>query len=1081
MTFHEKIVNADGFADLREIGIRCFEALSGKVWTDYNFHDPGITILEAVIYALSEIQVKASLPVEDLFLTGDPSYFPFLPPSYALSCEPVIPLDWKKSIIDLPGINRSWSSENKSITPPIYIDNLGTINLNGGNIISLKGVFDTYVELSSTELKLIDLSDIELNGNILRSVNVATFPQPDGSIEKFFVEFAFPFWESFPEGWQDESIVLDPPSIPGGIIYNSINNVFTALIKVTSAASAPFEGGVVIRFTPFFTNNTSETDLLNYAQNALSDISINGLLKRLNRKVAVIGKVLAGAQSIIESKRLLGTLYNPPKAARVQEIVIQADIRLSQALDYEVFVADIFLNIERLLSPFPDSYSEEELLSLESTLEQIYNGPLLSNGFLKDQSLLLQQEQQILYASDFINVILESSEFVNIAKLLAFTFSVYLNNYRISDSSGNCLKLSNSNIYRPRLSVVKSQIRLFRDGGVDEIRYDKGRVLNIFQDENINNIKRIELIHKKNIDYKKPDIPSSGYYSIQNDFPLVYGIGKNTLPESAPSTRLAQSRQLKAYLLLFEQLLSNSIRQMDNISQISSLNPSLSAMQPAGNLYDVPDVAQLLTGFLSSGIDWASFRNNIDNSYIQAINAAVETPDQFFARRNRYLDHLLARFGEDMTDYTALMLSNNYHDPAQINPPKKTAKWKITQDKLTFLRAIGEIESERGTGVEFCRFIKIAEDNPSQWYWHIFDPINKTDMLVSEKFSSNAQDCFDDLLNALPNLEKKDSYLISINAPYSIRVLANPPSGNTILANGANNFSDAKSAQNTIQKILNLCTKIWNSPNISGLEQKIGRFLGFDSINRRNLIGLKLSDYFLFEFDGANFAFSISMQDHSAWPLRSAFSYPDVITAGNDAQKVIVFGLDPANYAFSTTGGTTIITLSYPGGTLATISVPADTNAEELIEQWAIFLYHTFASQEGFYLLEHIQLLPRSKTSTLLSQTKFGINPYQYQISIIIPDGSDIGLLPSFIQNRLAGTDFRILLEKRLQSECPAHLFPYFIYPNSTEFANLQLLYKRWCIWKYLSESSGIELEMIQNDLVNWLNNSTPTQPTFIN
>ena len=36
-------------------GIDHIQKLSGKQWTDYNFHDPGITILEQICYALTDL------------------------------------------------------------------------------------------------------------------------------------------------------------------------------------------------------------------------------------------------------------------------------------------------------------------------------------------------------------------------------------------------------------------------------------------------------------------------------------------------------------------------------------------------------------------------------------------------------------------------------------------------------------------------------------------------------------------------------------------------------------------------------------------------------------------------------------------------------------------------------------------------------------------------------------------------------------------------------------------------------------------------------------------------------------------
>src|SRR6185437_6643311 len=45
------------------------------------------------------------------------------------------------------------------------------------------------------------------------------------------------------------------------------------------------------------------------------------------------------------------------------------------------------------------------------------------------------------------------------------------------------------------------------------------------------------------------------YYSIQNQYPNVYGINAYGVPAGAPIMRQAQAKQLKGYLLVFDQLL----------------------------------------------------------------------------------------------------------------------------------------------------------------------------------------------------------------------------------------------------------------------------------------------------------------------------------------------------------------------------------------------------------------------------------------------------------------------------------------------------------------------------------------------
>ena len=55
------------FDTLRSEAIQHLGKLSGKIWTDHNVHDPGITILEALIYALLDLGYRSNLPAVDIF------------------------------------------------------------------------------------------------------------------------------------------------------------------------------------------------------------------------------------------------------------------------------------------------------------------------------------------------------------------------------------------------------------------------------------------------------------------------------------------------------------------------------------------------------------------------------------------------------------------------------------------------------------------------------------------------------------------------------------------------------------------------------------------------------------------------------------------------------------------------------------------------------------------------------------------------------------------------------------------------------------------------------------------------------
>jgi hypothetical protein len=53
-------------------------------------------------------------------------------------------------------------------------------------------------------------------------------------------------------------------------------------------------------------------------------------------------------------------------------------------------------------------------------------------------------------------------------------------------------------------------------------------------------------------------------------FPLTYGIGAAGLPQSAAPARRALAKQLKAYLMFYDQLLANQFAQLANVGKLFS-------------------------------------------------------------------------------------------------------------------------------------------------------------------------------------------------------------------------------------------------------------------------------------------------------------------------------------------------------------------------------------------------------------------------------------------------------------------------------------------------------------------------------
>lgn len=93
--------------------------LSGKIWTDHNTHDPGITILETLCYAVMDLGYRSSLPSKDLFATNpdiESAENNFFTPAQVLTCNPLTITDFRKLLIDIEGVRNAWLTVAEDIS-----------------------------------------------------------------------------------------------------------------------------------------------------------------------------------------------------------------------------------------------------------------------------------------------------------------------------------------------------------------------------------------------------------------------------------------------------------------------------------------------------------------------------------------------------------------------------------------------------------------------------------------------------------------------------------------------------------------------------------------------------------------------------------------------------------------------------------------------------------------------------------------------------------------------------------------------------------------------------------------------------
>lgn len=141
----------------------------------------------------------------------------------------------------------------------------------------------------------------------------------------------------------------------------------------------------------------------------------------------------------------------------------------------------------------------------------------------------------------------------------------------------------------------------------------------------------------------------AAYYSIQNEFPEVYGINQYGLPSDASAERVAQARQLKAYLFPFEQLMANFLQNLQQLPTLFSAGehqvPSTYHWQALGGR----QIAQIEPLYALT-----------PDVRMQALQSALARQDDYTERKGRLYDYLLALYGEAFPQ-TTLRRFTHYH------------------------------------------------------------------------------------------------------------------------------------------------------------------------------------------------------------------------------------------------------------------------------------------------------------------------------------------------------------------------------------------------------------------------------------
>lgn len=678
------------YAALREGGMELIRQWAKDTWTDHNVHDPGITLLEAFSYAMTELGFRVQLDVADLLRSGEAHGISGLEPSRrVLPSGPVTTEDLRRLLLDHPLVGDarvSWSADSEI---PFYEEVTGNPPLTytpGKSRVRPSGLYDVLVEFRKRELNANDYS----------------LPVTTDDHQSYDLDLALPHWDEdaaapFREGAAIVTINMEDAEADAWRPLPEPHSYFGAInVTYTGFASAPAAGvrlWALLRIPPAVEDPGK---VLKKAREALETKGTGTVLEefagRARQSVAAVHQLqryLSGWRNLGEEAVRLG-------GVRLQEIAVSARLEVTGGIDLEALLAGIFMDVDRMLSPPVRFESLADRRAGESDPGRIYDGPLLRHGFLDPEGLRAARPA-VLYTSDILRLIMrrrsrsgtdlvaqENPGGRDIVAVTGLTLSNFVNNRPITTDARDCLRLVEIERYRPRLSLAKSLISTVRNDS--KVNCDLVRVKALFLD-----------LQKEEENRARPADPSpvwpvtrgeilpvEDYTPLQNDLPDIYGVGEAALPDSVGPERRAAARQLKGYLLLFEQFLADFTAQLGNINRFFSADPGQDASYFTRVLFDLPGMAKLLKRFPVDGDwqAWQAFLADPDNPVILALQDAAEGHERLLDRRNRMLDHLLARQGED-----TVALGQDLHRWAQqellaggVPPDRLTARMSARRE-----------------------------------------------------------------------------------------------------------------------------------------------------------------------------------------------------------------------------------------------------------------------------------------------------------------------------------------------------------------------------------------------------------------
>lgn len=689
-----KLESSVDYTFLREEGLKYIEALTSEIWTDYNPHDPGITILESAIYAMTELGYRAGFDIKDLLTQSDGKIVDdklenrtdtFFTAREILTNRPLTTEDYRKLLIDIKGVNNAWVFPEKSVTidadesSPILPENEIPIYANcKEDRLIYKSIPDKEVELGGLNKTLLELEDTIEYGDLNQGNIFHTFTEAD--IRGIVLEAFLPYWK---KANLDAAEKIKNSQFK---IHSAVFNESAERFEITLLYGSGFSQS--LSFHLGYTLKSKITKNLTKILTQLNQkITYTRIFDVYLQKIKYVRSIIHAAHVKLMDNRNLCEDVIDIDTVKAVEIAICADIDVLPPYDLEKILAQVYYRIYKYFSPSVQFYLLKELLSKGISVDNIFEGPKLNHGFIDTEELQASQLRSEIRVSDLINEIMEIEGVRSINNIMLTAY--HSDGKPVLPSEKWCLHLP---VYSmPVLNIHKSKILFSKDRipfspnlqeAFDTYQYLKGIS------------ERPKLIGQLN-DLSVPKgsyFDFSQYYTLQYELPQTYGVSAFGLPTTASDERKAQSLQLRAYLMFFDQLLADFFAQLHHAKKLLSIDTTLDRTYFSNYISDVLDIDKVYNTTNLSAIFDAPVQDASDVS--RSHRDLVEDTSTYYKRRNKFLDHLIARFSESFNEYVLMMYDIE---------GKKANQNELIKDKINFLKDYPTTSSERGRGYDYTQ------------------------------------------------------------------------------------------------------------------------------------------------------------------------------------------------------------------------------------------------------------------------------------------------------------------------------------------------------------------------------------------